>query len=91
MGFPAPIAHGLLIGAMYSSLLGRDLPGPNSVIMKLALDMVQPVLIGDGIEYSASVSRLTDAMQAVELRLSATNGQGVVVSRGTAVCVLRSP
>src|SRR4051794_20702268 len=61
MGYDGKIAHGLLVGAMFSRILGCDLPGPKSVILKLSLEMPRPVLIGETIRYNVSVGRLAAA------------------------------
>jgi 3-hydroxybutyryl-CoA dehydratase len=90
LGYSGPIAHGMLVASMYSRLLGQELPGPNTVILKLALDMVKPVDIGETLDYKVAVARTVESMRAVSLDLSATNGRGEVVSRGSAVCVFRA-
>ena len=87
LGFSACIAHGLLVASMYSSLLGQELPGPDSVILKVALDMVKPVDIGETLSYRVVVARTPESVQGVMLDLSAANGRGEIVSRGSAVCV----
>jgi 3-hydroxybutyryl-CoA dehydratase len=89
MGFPGRIVHGLLVGSMYSSLLGQHLPGPNTVITKISMDMLRPVLIGETLLYRITVKRLTPAVRAVTLGLSAANSAGEIVNSGTAVCVFR--
>jgi acyl dehydratase len=89
LGFKSRIVHGLLIGSMYSELLGCQLPGPNSVILKLSLDMVKPVQIGETVAFSVVINSVSEGARSVTLGLagaSFTNGQ---VSRGTAVCVFR--
>lgn len=89
MGYERAIAHGLLVSSMYSKLLGCDLPGPNTVIMKLSLDMLRPVYFGDHLIYSVTVGRISESTRTVALNLSAKNELGEQVSRGTAVCLFR--
>lgn len=89
MGFPDRIAHGLLVALPYSRLLGMRLPGGNTVIQKLQLDMLAPVGVGDTLLYSVVVERILPSVKAVVLSLHATNAQGEVVSRGSATCVFR--
>ncbi len=89
MGFPDRIAHGLLVGLPYSRLLGMRLPGGNTVIQKLQLDMLAPVGVGDTLLYSVVVERILPSVRAVVLSLRATNAQGEMVSRGSATCVFR--
>jgi 3-hydroxybutyryl-CoA dehydratase len=89
MGYDRPIAHGLLIGSMYSQILGCELPGPKTIIMKLSLDMLKSVYIGDTIQYLVTVSRVSEATRTVVLDLSARNMIGEPVSRGAAVCLYK--
>jgi 3-hydroxybutyryl-CoA dehydratase len=91
LGYEGRIAHGMLVGSMYSQILGCELPGVNAVIMKLSLDMVKPVLIGDTVQYSVAVSRLSEATRSATMTLSAHNAAGEQVNRGTAVCIFRGP
>jgi 3-hydroxybutyryl-CoA dehydratase len=89
MGFGGLLVHGLLVGSMYSRLLGCELPGPNTVISKLSLDMMLPVFVGDTLVYKVVVSRLHVSVGAVALALSASNKMNQIVNRGSAVCVFR--
>jgi len=90
MGYDRRIAHGFLVGSMYSRILGCELPGPRTVIMKLSLDMLKSVYVGDTIQYQVTVGRVSEAARTVVLDLSAKNAIGEQVSRGTAVCLYKS-
>jgi acyl dehydratase len=89
MGYDGPIVHGLLVGSMYSKLLGTELPGENSVIMKLSFEMLKPVRIGDAIDYNVEVTALSESTQAITLALSAHGAAGLV-NRGSALCLFRA-
>jgi acyl dehydratase len=89
MGYDGKIAHGLLVGAMFSRILGCDLPGPKSVILKLSLEMPRPVFIGETIRYDVTVGRLSEAARTAVLELSAKNASDEEVSRGAAVCLYK--
>lgn len=90
MGFPERIVHGLLVGLPYSRMLGMHLPGGNTVIQTLRLDMIAPVFVGDTLTYSVAVERIMPSVRAAILALGATNQRGERVSRGSATCVFRS-
>jgi len=89
LGFDGRIAHGLLVGSMYSVLLGKSLPGPNSVILRLSLNMLKPVLIGQTIKFSVSVTSVSEAARSVTLDLAGRLPSLERVSSGSAVCVFR--
>jgi 3-hydroxybutyryl-CoA dehydratase len=88
-GFEGRVAHGMLVGSFYSTILGCYLPGPNTVISKISLDMLKPVYEGDLLTYCVAVERLSEAVRSVRLALSATNQRDEIVSKGTAICVFK--
>lgn len=87
MGYPKVIAHGLLVASNYSRMLGMFLPGPNSVIQSIRLDMLQPVFLGDIVRFEVIVVRKVESVKAVKLSLAAFNQHDVTVGRGAAQCV----
>lgn len=90
MGYSDRLVHGLLVSAPYSRLLGMFLPGGNSVIHQIQLDMVGPVHVGDQVTYTVRVSRLLPSVRTVKLALTAQRVGGEVVNRGHATCVFRA-
>ncbi len=89
MGFERCILHGFLVSSGYSRILGMFLPGCNTVIHKVQIDMIAPVLVGDIITYEVKIDKISPAVKAVHLKLSAVNQKGVLVNKGSAVCVFR--
>lgn len=89
LGFNDITAHGLLVGAFYSRMLGMVLPGANTLCQQLTLEMTAPVYLGDALSFRVTVQRLIPSVQAVQMALQAFNQNGVEVGRGKAVCVFR--
>ena len=87
MGYPKIIAHGLLVASSYSRMLGMFLPGPNSVIQSIRLDILQPVFLGDIVRFEVVVVRKVASVKAVKLSLAAFNQHDVTVGRGAAQCL----
>ena len=52
-GFPACICHGVLVGSLFSNLMGMHLPGPQSVYLQQSFNFLKPVFVGD--EVTATV------------------------------------
>jgi 3-hydroxybutyryl-CoA dehydratase len=90
MGYKRSIVHGFLVGNGFSGILGMFLPGSNTVIHKVLLEMISPVYMDDIIEYKVKVSRIIPAVKSVLLELTAVNQGGQLVSKGSATCVFRS-
>lgn len=90
-GFPGRLVHGLFVGAIFSGILGQQLPGPRSVINSLSLKMHAPVTIGETLSYQVSVKQVSEAAHAVILEMAASNGSGVTVCRGQSTCSFPAP
>lgn len=89
MGFRDQVVHGFLVGMPYSRLLGMNLPGPNTVIQNINLDMIKPVYIQDRIQYRVEIKSLIESVHGVKLKLTAQNQFGDIVNRGSALCIFR--
>lgn len=90
LGYSGPLVHGFLVASCYSPLLGMYLPGGNTVIQKIALDMLEPVYANDLLLCRVEVKRIITAVRGVVMRLSATDDSGRVVNRGEATCIFRA-
>ncbi len=88
MGFPGRIAQGMLASLRFSRLLGMFLPGVNSVIMKTSFDYLQPVLIGDRIDYAVEIAHLS-ASGVARLTCEARRNDELCV-KGQATCLVRA-
>jgi len=48
--FGQRVAHGMLIAALISAVIGTQLPGPGTIYINQMLQFVAPVFIGDTIQ-----------------------------------------
>src|SRR5262245_23023297 len=56
--FGGRIAHGALLLAYLSKILGMDLPGPGAVYLSQTIEFLAPVLVGDEIEVAVRVEEV---------------------------------
>ncbi len=56
--FKKKISHGMLIGSLFSHLLGMKLPGPGSIYMSQTLRFRRPVYFGDTIKAEVTVKEI---------------------------------
>ncbi len=56
--FKKRIAHGMLIGSLFSKLLGMELPGPGSIYITQTLRFRRPVYFGDTIKAEVIVKEI---------------------------------
>ncbi len=78
------IAHGMWGGALISTVLGTQLPGPGAIYLAQSLKFRRPVCIGDTLTVTAKVIEKTAEKNRVTLECQAINQKGEVVISGTA-------
>jgi len=70
-GYPRQVAHGAILVAMLSKMIGMEIPGPGAVWMSQSLDWVAPVLVGDEIELAVTVSHVSTGAGILILQVKA--------------------
>ena len=81
-GYPARVAHGLLVGSCFSAIAGTMLPGRDCLLQSAKFDFKKPVLAGTRLTLEAVVSQKSDAVRAVVLDLTARDAAGAVALTG---------
>ncbi len=84
--FRGRVAHGMLLGAHISAVLGKDLPGPGSVYLSQTLSFEQPVKIGVEVTVRVTVAARDEASRRLTLSTVCTVGDQVVAT-GEAVVI----
>ncbi|MEO8441527.1 MAG: MaoC/PaaZ C-terminal domain-containing protein, partial [Betaproteobacteria bacterium] len=82
--FQEVIAHGMWGGALISSVLGTQLPGPGTVYIDQSLHFARPVTLGDTITVTVTVTGKFDHHHHVTFDCRCVNQNGLVVMNGTA-------
>jgi len=78
------IAHGLWGGALISSVLGTELPGPGTIYLSQNLRFLRPVAVGDTITATVTVIEKQEEHHVLVLACLCTNQQNETVIVGTA-------
>ena len=86
--FRGRVAHGMLLGAWISALLGEKLPGPGAIYVSQSLSFKRPVRIGDEVLTRAEISEIDLKAGHVRLRTRCSVA-GKTVLEGEAI--LRAP
>lgn len=81
------IAHGMWGGALISTVLGTQLPGPGTIYYKQSLKFIRPVHQGDTITATVTVTEKFPEKHLVNLKCSCVNQDGKEVISGEAVVV----
>ncbi|MEL6363945.1 MAG: bifunctional enoyl-CoA hydratase/phosphate acetyltransferase [Pseudomonadota bacterium] len=82
--FHEVIAHGMWGGALFSTVLGTQLPGPGTIYVSQSLSFKGPVMVGDTVETEVKVTRKEDRGRVV-LACACRNQAGETVIAGEAV------
>ncbi len=85
--FKEPIAQGMFVGSLISSVLGTKLPGPGCIYLKQDISFFNPVKIGDLIEASVEIVSLGKKNNSIIVTLNTwcTNQHGERVVDGKAI------
>jgi acyl dehydratase len=76
------IAHGMWGGALISTVLGTELPGPGAIYLAQSLRFSRPVCIGDTLTVSVTVAEKFKEKNRVTFDCQATNQKGEIVISG---------
>ncbi|UYO53552.1 bifunctional enoyl-CoA hydratase/phosphate acetyltransferase [Rhodopseudomonas palustris] len=82
--FHQVVAHGMWGGALISTLLGTQLPGPGTIYLDQSLRFARPVLLGDTVTVTVTVKEKNTAKKRLLLDCRATNQRGEEVITGLA-------
>jgi len=82
--FREVIAHGMWGGALISTVLGTQFPGPGTIYIDQTLHFSRPVGIGDTITITLTATRKFDHNHHIIFDCVCTNQDGQTVIRGTA-------
>ncbi|HPY41779.1 MAG TPA: MaoC family dehydratase [Thiolinea sp.] len=83
--FKAQIAHGMLVGSLFTGILGEELPGPGSIYMSQNLSFKAPVYLGQEVTATVEVTSIREGKGIVSLDTYVTDQEGKVLVKGDAV------
>ena len=83
--FHGVIAHGMLAGAMISTVLGTEFPGAGTIYLEQSLRFLRPVRVGDTVTVCVTVLEKDDATRNVRLDCVVSNQRGEPVVQGQAL------
>lgn len=82
--FHGVIVHGMFAGALISTVLGTEFPGPGTIYMDQSLHFARPVHIGDTLTVTVTVRAKDPVKKIVEMDCLIQNQNGVQVLSGVA-------
>lgn len=89
-GFETKIAHGLLIAAYSSKMVGMQLPGQEALVLEQSFKFIKPVYSGDVLKYVATIVSMDDRFQTIDLKIRVKNQSNILVAVGNYSIKIRS-
>lgn len=83
--FKRCIAHGVMIDAMFSRVLGTQFPGPGTILLSLSTKYLKPVYPDTVITVKVTVSAIKENKPILTLKTEALNQSSELVAEGEAV------
>ena len=80
--FHQVVAHGMWGGALISTVLGTQLPGPGTILVRQTLEFLAPIAVGDTVTVTVEVRDKELAQQHVHLKCAIVNQRGETVVAG---------
>ena len=68
-GFREKIVFGILVVSPFSSMLGMEIPGPNTVIQSLNFNFHRPIYTSEKLDYSVMVNKSSVSTKTIDLAL----------------------
>ncbi len=87
-GFPNRIVHGMLVGSLFSKIIGTELPGDGSIYVSQHLDFVLPVMHNETLKLVVCVKQYLGKKRFL-LETTCYNEQSKVVVKGEAVVLVK--
>ena len=94
-GFEDQLAHGLLIGAKISGVIGMQLPGKRCLLLEQKLSYPNPLYLGDCASVKVEVQTVHTELSVIELKvtvekLSDAGAPVSKIARGKVTCKILS-
>jgi phosphate acetyltransferase/phosphate butyryltransferase len=81
------VAHRMWSGALISTVLDTQLPGPGTTLVNQSLDFLAPVMVGDRVDVTVTVEAKDPVHESVRFTCSVVNQRRETVIAGTAVVI----
>ena len=83
--FKTRISHGMLVGSLFSKVIGMDLPGKGTIYLTQNLRFRRTVFLGDTIKATVTITQMDTETGRVTLETSCKNKNGEQVIVGDAL------
>lgn len=89
--FGARVVHGSLVASLFSELIGMRIPGEPALYLSQESAFRRPVLVGEKVSASATVTDKNAPTMTIQLRTEVRDAEGRVAVSGSARVKVRGP
>lgn len=86
--FGKPIAHGMLVGALFSHVLGMLMPGTGAIYRSQTLKFIKPVHVGDTVRVTLEITAIDRKIESITMCGVIRNQDGDTVIEGVSTATL---
>lgn len=83
-GYARPFAHGAILSAVVSKIIGMKVPGPGAVWISQNMEWLRPVFVGETVRVEAEIDQASPGAGLLTLKLRAVNEANQEVMQGGA-------
>ncbi len=88
-GFEGRLAHGLLVGSLFSTLVGMFCPGRRALYLSQSLNFKEAVMVGNEVLVQGEVLAKSESTRVIKLKTTVYNQKNKVVVAGEALVKVR--
>jgi len=88
VGFQRRVAHGMLVASYVSTLVGTQLPGTGALWTQQSFRWRAPVLVGDTVQITLTVTHKSIGTRSLTVELNAVNQHNAIVLDGEGVVIM---
>ena len=89
--FKKRICHGMLLGSLFSRLIGMHLPGKHSLYFSQSLNFLYPAFIDDKVTVEGEVVKISRSTGIITLKTRITKENNIELVTGEAKVVVLEP
>ena len=86
--FKKPVAHGMIVASLVSTLVGMHLPGPGALWAEQKFRWKAPVFVGDEVTVELEVMHKSEGARTVLIEIKGVNQRGEVILEGKGSAML---
>ena len=86
--FKTRIVHGVLVGSLFSSIIGTILPGEGSIYLSQTYSFKKPIFINEAVKAEVEVTNIREDKPIITLKTICYNSKGEIAIEGEAVVMI---